>query len=212
MQWRMKHSVRNFIGLVLVGLLGLAWLGTHGFSIGPREPDASAAAPAESSGDALIGGHFELVNGQDFTMTEKNFSGKYMLIYFGYTHCPDLCPTALGAMQNAVAELGIKPDKLVPIFITIDPDRDTPKVMGDYVAHFGPNMVGLTGTPAQIKQAADAYKVYYAKVPDEKSPSNYSMDHSGFIYLMGPDGKYMTHFPYNIPETQLKDALDKMVQ
>ena len=194
----MKKSALVWILSVLTVMLAVGWLGSR----------VIPESPKQEAGAALIGGHFELLDAQGKTVTEKDFSGKYTLIFFGFTHCPDVCPTALLVIQNALNQLGSNADKITPIFITVDPERDTPHVMGEYVAHFGSRMVGLTGSASQIKQAADAYKVYYSKI-DTGSALGYMMDHSGFIYLMGPDGKYIAHFPATIQDQQLKDALAK---
>lgn len=182
--------------LVLIGLL--AWLGS---TIAP------VSKGAEAQGEALIGGDFSLIDGTGKTVTNKDFRGKYMLVYFGFTHCPDICPTSLLLIQNAINQLGDKGKQVVPMFITLDPERDTPDAVGKYVAHFGPSFVGLSGSPAQIKQAADAYKIYYRKVQEPDSAMGYVIDHSGFMYLMDPDGKYVTHFPHTIAEQSLTDGL-----
>lgn len=209
----MRRDMKNSVPVWIISVLGLlllfSWLGSHALP-GNQTTQIEGTSAA---GEALIGGHFELVNAQGFTMTEKNFSGKYMLIFFGFTHCPDVCPTSLMVIKNALDMLTPEANaKITPIFVTLDPERDTPKVIGEYAQHFDDKLVALTGSPAQIKQAADAYKVYYAKVPNKKSPANYMMDHSGFIYLMGPDGKYITHFPYNITAEKLHTALAKNLQ
>lgn len=143
-----------------------------------------------------IGGPFTLTDNRGKTVTEADFRGKYMLIYFGYTYCPDVCPTELGVMAQALDQLGAKADKVQPVFITIDPDRDNVAHMNDYVALFHPRMVGLTGTPDQVRNAARAYRVYYAKAPQKDAkPDEYLMDHSSFIYLMGPDGGFVGVYP-----------------
>jgi protein SCO1/2 len=155
------------------------------------EPDAPRVV---ASGTALIGGPFKLVDGNDKPVTDAAFRGKLMLVYFGYTFCPDVCPTELSTISDALDELKQKADGLVPMFITIDPARDSPEVMKNYVAHFSPRLIGLTGTPDEIAAAAHAYRVYYAKVPAKDGGNDYLMDHSSFAYLMDRDGKYITHF------------------
>jgi protein SCO1/2 len=187
--------------LLLMGLL--AWAGTSVIPPSQRQVE---------SGRALVGGHFELVDGKGKKVTEKDFAGKYMLVYFGFTHCPDICPTSLLLMTNAIDQLGAKGKEIVPVFITLDPERDTPEVVGNYVKHFSPRLIGLTGTPAQIKQAAEAYKVYYSKIEMKDSALGYMIDHSGYMYLMGPDGRYVAHFPHQISEAALNDALAKAVR
>lgn len=182
--------------LLLIGLF--AWLGTD-MMMTPTK--------AKSEEKPLIGGAFTLVDGAGKTRTDKDFRGKYLIVYFGFTHCPDICPTSLLIIQNAINALGSKKKEVTPLFITVDPERDTPAVVGQYVSHFGPEFVGLSGSPEQIKQAAEAYKVYYRKVEDPDSAMGYTMDHSGFIFLMGPDGRYLTHFPHTISEQSLTDGL-----
>lgn len=153
-----------------------------------------------------LGGPFTMVNQDGRTVTDADFRGKFMLIYFGYTFCPDVCPTALTLMVDAMGRLGDDERKIIPIFFTVDPERDTPEYIKEYVSHFHPRMVGLTGSPKQAEAAMDAYKVYAAKVQEEGSDAgDYAMDHSSIIYLMGPDGKYRTHFGGGItPKTIAK--------
>src|SRR3990170_3647439 len=119
----------------------------------------------EVSGEALIGGPFELVDQNGNQVTDQNFKGRLMLIYFGFTFCPDACPTALGVMRAALDKLDVAAGRVAPILITVDPDRDTPEVLKDYVSNFHPRMMGLTGTKEQIAQAAKAYRVFYQKAP-----------------------------------------------
>lgn len=199
----MKLPVISWIVCVLA-LIGLvAWLGTGIVGV---------SRPARDTNKALIGGDFTLVDQNGTTVQARDFRGKYMLVYFGFTHCPDICPTSLLLIGNALEALGENGKKVVPIFISLDPERDTPAVLHDYVQHFGPRMVGLTGSMEQVKAAAEAYKVYFSKVEDEESALGYSVDHSGFMYLMGPDGTYITHFPHTIAEQSLVDGLREKVQ
>jgi protein SCO1/2 len=195
----MKKSALVWIISVLTIMLVVSWLGSFAIPDAPNQ---------NGTGTALIGGKFELVDSQGKAVTEKDFAGKYMLVFFGFTHCPDICPTALLVIQNALNALGRDADQITPMLITIDPERDTPKVMGEYVSHFGSRIVGLTGSGEQIQKVQDAYKVYSSKI-ETGSPLGHTMDHSSFIYLMGPDGKYITHFPSTIQDQQLKDALAK---
>ena len=120
--------------------------------------------PVQSSGTALVGGPFSLVGADGKTVTDADFRGRYMLVFFGFTHCPDICPAELQVIAQALDKLGDKAKKVVPVFITLDPERDTPQAMADYVKSFGPNFVGLTGSPEAIAAAAKAYRVAYAKV------------------------------------------------
>jgi cytochrome oxidase Cu insertion factor (SCO1/SenC/PrrC family) len=151
-------------------------------------------------GAALIGGPFELVDHEGRTVREEDFRGKLMLVYFGYTWCPDVCPTELQTMSAALDLLGKDAAAVAPIFITVDPERDTPEVMADYRGHFHPSFVALTGTKEQVAAAAKAWRVFYAKAKSER-PDEYLMDHSSFVYLMDRKGGYLTHFaPSAAPE------------
>jgi len=168
----------------------------------PRE-----GQPVQSSGTALIGGPFSLIGKDGKTVTDRDFRGRYMLVYFGYTHCPDICPAELQVMAQALDRLGDKAAKVVLVFITLDPERDTPQAMADYVKSFGPNFVGLTGSPEAIAAAAKAYRVVYSKAENKASPGDYSLDHSALVYLMDPEGKYLAHFAYGTSAEQIAENL-----
>jgi cytochrome oxidase Cu insertion factor (SCO1/SenC/PrrC family) len=164
------------------------------------------------SGTALIGGPFTMLNQKGETVTEKNFEGHYTIYFFGYTFCPDVCPTELQVLTAALKELGPDAAKIIPVFVSIDPERDTPKVIGEYVANFDSRFVGLTGTPEQLANMAKAFHVYYKKVADEKDAQNYGMDHPSILYLMGPDGKFAKHFPYTTDAKALALELKSVLQ
>src|SRR5579863_2426668 len=140
---------------------------------------------------SLVGGPFTLEDGNGKQVTDRDYRGKYMLVYFGYTFCPDVCPTTLNEVADALDHLGGKANDLQPVFITVDPKRDTPAVVKQYTAAFSPKLIGLTGTPEQIAAVAQAYRVYYAEHRTGPGPNDYSMDHSSILYLMGPDGKFI---------------------
>jgi cytochrome oxidase Cu insertion factor (SCO1/SenC/PrrC family) len=162
----------------------------------------------ETAGEALIGGPFELTDQNGTPVTDQTFKGRLMLIYFGFTFCPDACPTALGVMSAAVDKLDVAADRVVPILITVDPDRDTPEVLKDYVSNFHPHMMGLTGTKEQTAQATKAYRVFYQKAAGT-TPDDYLMDHTLLIYLMDGDGKYITHFGPDATPDQIADEIRK---
>lgn len=158
---------------------------------------------------AAIGGPFTLVDGDGRQVTDADFRGKWMLIYFGYTFCPDVCPTALSVVAGAMEKLTPAEEaKLVPVFVTVDPKRDTPPVMKDYVAAFHPRMVGLTGSEEQVAKAMKAYKVYGARAKGGDDTS-YTVDHSSILYLVGPDGRFVAHFPHGTTADDLAAALKK---
>ncbi len=156
-----------------------------------------------------IGGPFTLVDGDGKTVTDQAFRGKWMMVYFGYTHCPDACPTALQDMANALDDLGPQKKEVAAVFITIDPARDTPAVMKDYVAAFDAGIVPLTGSQEAIGAAARAYRVYYAKHPTKDG--GYDMDHSSIIYLMDPRGRFVANFTHETSPDQIAAKLKTLV-
>ena len=164
------------------------------------------------SGVALIGGPFTMLNQKGEVVTEKTFQGQYTLIFSGFTNCGDICPAELQVMTEAFNQLGPLADKITPIFVSIDPERDTPQVMADYVKNFHPRLQGLTGSPEQVAGFAKTYHIFYQKVPNPKDPKDYEMDHSSILYLMGPDGKFVTHFTYTTDPKALAEGLKKALQ
>ncbi len=154
----------------------------------------SPGGSSRSSGVASIGGPFTLVDDNGATVTEKSLGGKPSAMYFGYTFCPDVCPTTLTDLTHWIQMLGPDADKLNYVFITVDPARDTPKVMHEYVSSFDKRIRGFTGTPEEIAKIAKEYRVYYKKIPT--SDGGYVMDHSALIYLMAPDGKFVDVIAY----------------
>ena len=171
-------------------------------------------APASRSmagGEALVGGPFNLVDQHGAKVTERDFAGRYMLIYFGYTYCPDVCPMSLANMTQALDLLPPEEaEQVVPVFITVDPERDTVKQLAEYAPLFHPRLVALTGSPEAVKAAAQAYRVYFAKAGDGDSDA-YLMDHSTFIYLMGPDGRYVRHFAHDAAPEEIAAAIEEAV-
>ena len=148
------------------------------------------------TGVAAIGGPFELVNHKGETVRDTDYRGSYLLVMFGFTNCPDVCPTELQLITEALGVLGPMAKKVQPLMITMDPERDTVEVLADYVSNFHPAIMALTGSVEQIKAVAGAYKAYFAKGAIDKD-GEYFMDHSPFIYLMGPNGQYLHHFAPN---------------
>ncbi len=164
------------------------------------------------SGEALVGGPFTLTDHNGQRVTDQDFRGKYMLIFFGFTFCPDVCPSELQVMSAALDELGAEGEKIQPVFITIDPARDTPEAMKVYVSNFHPRMIGLTGSEQDIAVVAKAYRVYYAKAKGSEASPDYLMDHSTILYLMGPDGKFVKHFTYGTDVKALVEGLRSVIQ
>jgi protein SCO1/2 len=168
--------------------------------------------PRGSAGTLLgsaIGGPFRLIDQNGKTVTNTDLEGKWLLVYFGYTHCPDACPTALNNIAVALSELGTEKSEVRPVFITVDPERDTVAVMKGYVAAFDTPIVGLTGSLEAVGQAAREYRVYYAKHPE--AGGDYSMDHSSIIYVMDPKGRFTASFTGQDPPQTIAARLKKLL-
>jgi len=166
-----------------------------------REPD-TANAPGGLITSVDVGGPFTLTDQTGRQVTERDLLGHFVLLYFGYTYCPDVCPTELGSIAAALDELGDDALAVMPVMITIDPERDTPEVLAQYVPMFHERLIGLTGTAEQIKQVASAYRVFYQRV-DDPNYGQYLMDHTSFIYLLDPTGKVVTMLRYGTPPDEI---------
>ena len=163
-----------------------------------------------TTGQVAVGGPFALTDQNGQKRASASFKGKYQLIYFGYTFCPDVCPTTLAVMSQALDKMGMDGARIVPIFITIDPERDTPKVLKSYMDAFGPSFVGLTGSQSEIAAVEKEYRVYAKKQP-QGGKANYGIDHSSVIYLMGPDGRLVTFYDELVsPDALAKDLKAKI--
>jgi protein SCO1/2 len=168
---------------------------------------ASSLAPSgqiQVSGDFNVGGPFTLTNQDGQRVTDKDFAGRFQLIYFGYTFCPDVCPTELNTMSLALQQVGSRV-RIVPIFITIDPARDTPESLKAYLSSFGPDFVGLTGSDEEIAAIAKEYRVYYKK--SDGDGDNYGMDHTSLVYLMTPNGKLVALFRAGATPEDIADGI-----
>jgi protein SCO1/2 len=167
------------------------------------------AGTVVSSGTAAIGGPFTLTAADGRTVTDQTYRDKWVIVYFGYTFCPDACPTALSNVSVALQKLGKQAERLQPLFITLDPNRDTREVLSTYLESFDPRIVGLVGTEAQTDAIAKAYRVYFERHKDEGG--NYPVDHSAYFYLMGPDGKFADVIDGTISGNQMADQLRKLI-
>jgi protein SCO1 len=151
-----------------------------------------------------LGGPFALTDQDGKPRTDADFRGKYMLVFFGYTYCPDVCPTTLAVISAALDKMGQRADRIAPVFITVDPKRDTPMTMKTYLSAFGTRWIGLTGTPEEIAAVAKEYRVFYRL--NEAEDGNYTVDHSGVVYLMKPDGSYLANYSLsNSPDMMAAD-------
>ncbi|MEM7268791.1 MAG: SCO family protein [Pseudomonadota bacterium] len=187
-------------GIVAVGLLAGGW-----FALQPSDALAECGGGI-ATGAATIGGPFELVNSAGLTVTEKQVIDKPTLIYFGYTFCPDVCPMDVAVMGQAVEILQEGGREVGSAFITIDPERDTTEVVGEFASAMHDDMIGLTGSDAQIEAAADAYKVYYAKVEGD-DPEYYLVDHSAFTYLMDPGSGFLQVYRHGEPPEAIAESV-----
>lgn len=170
-----------------------------------------SAPQQQTIGKAAIGGPFTLKDGAGKAVTEKDFAGKPMLVFFGFTHCPDVCPAGLQVIAAALDELGDKASRMTPLFITVDPERDTPEVVDKYAKSFHKAIVGLSGTPEEVTAAIKAYRVYAKKVPDEANPGEYSVDHSPFIYLMDARGEFVRHFSHGADAKMIAAEIARVI-
>jgi len=181
----MRPSFRILIVIVLAlaaaGALGAAWVSLV----------ASPVPRLATSGTAAIGGPFTLVSTNGDNVTDQTYRGKWLLIFFGFTFCPDACPTALNNISVALEKLGADADKLQPLFVTVDPHRDTREVMAEYLKSFDSRIIGLTGPQDQIDRVVKEYRVYVASQTSDAGDDNYFVSHSAYIYLMDPQGKFV---------------------
>ena len=164
---------------------------------------------SRTEGRALIGGPFSLSDTDGKRVTDRDFRGKLMLVFFGYTHCPDVCPTEMQNMADVMEKLGPDAKQVAPVFISVDPVRDTPELLAAYVKNFSPLITGLTGSQDEVVSAAKAYRVYFKKA--DGSTDNYTVDHSVFVYLMDRDGNYLTHFMFNTPAETMVSVIKKHI-
>ena len=175
-------------------------------AIAYRENPKGAAGTLLAS---AIGGPFQLVDQNGRPFTDVNLKGKWHLLFFGYTHCPDTCPTALNEISLALDRLGKKRDEVGVVLVTVDPERDTPEVLKSYVESFDAPITALTGSPDEVAQAAKAYRVYYAKHP--RPDGGYDMDHSAVIYIMDPQGRFTATLSPDATADAMSERLQKLL-
>jgi protein SCO1/2 len=211
----MSPSVRRIVLILAVVLIGVSvGVALRGF-FWPDGPIASVRE-GSGSGTALIGGPFTLTDQDGNRRSDADFRGKIMIVEFGYTFCPDVCPLGLQLVADSLDLMGPAADKIQPVFITVDPARDTQDVVKSYVENFAPRsakprIVGLRGTQEETAAAARAYRVYYKINGDPAANPNYLVDHSAFIYVMGPDGKFLGHFTHETSPEAVATLLRKFL-
>jgi protein SCO1/2 len=209
-RWSVMHIViAIFAGIALAGWLVIWQSGQDKGRIEQLQTDAAETVDQPTSippNTVKIGGPFTLISQDNKQVSDTDFAGKYLLVYFGYTSCPDMCPTGLQSMSRALDELKSDADKVQPLFITVDPARDTPAKLKDYDSAFHPKIIGLTGTPDQISAVAKEYQVYYQK---DEGDQDYEVDHTSLIYLMDPSGALVTTFNEEADSSLIVAALQK---
>ncbi|WP_298916242.1 SCO family protein [uncultured Roseobacter sp.] len=194
--------------VAIVGLLGGVWYATQT----PKDGDSFAQCRASqiAGGAGSIGGPFELVNGDGQTVTDKDVITEPSLIYFGYTFCPDVCPIDTARNAEAVDVLAERNISVTPVFITIDPKRDTPEVVGDFAENLHERMIGLTGSPEQVKAASEAYRTYYKA--HDGDDDYYLVDHSTFSYLVMPEAGFVEFFRREATAQDVADTVACFVE
>jgi protein SCO1 len=166
-------------------------------------------APSKNSGASAVGGPFSLVNQDGKPVTEQDFAGRPFLVFFGFTHCPDICPTTLFQISEMLGKMGDEGRELRALFITVDPERDTPEVLKDYLSSFDDRIIGLTGDPASVEAAIRTFRGFARKVPGKDG--DYTMEHTAFVYLIGPDGNFLgTVNMARAPEEAARDIRAKL--
>ncbi|WP_279614940.1 SCO family protein [Sulfitobacter litoralis] len=164
------------------------------------------------SGEAAIRSEFSLTDHTGQDVTQADYSDRWQMVFFGFTNCPDICPTTLAYMASVIDLLGDDAVKVAPIFITVDPERDTVPVMAEYVSVFHPRLIGLTGTEVQVAEAATNFRTWYERTEDDSAPDGYFMAHGGYVYLMRPDGAFEAVYQEGgqPPEVLAQDILEKL--
>jgi protein SCO1/2 len=188
-----------------LALLLAGWLIACSALSADEQPSAAQMMDDLMYGRGPIGGPFSLIDQTGKLRSDREFRGKLMVVYFGYTYCPDVCPADLQAITLALDRLGALAANAQPIFITVDPERDN-KVLAEYVSAFHPSLIGLTGPPDEIRKVANSYKAFYTKVKDGRT-GEYTIDHAGVIYLMGRDGEYLGFMPPQTAPDRLTEVL-----
>jgi cytochrome oxidase Cu insertion factor (SCO1/SenC/PrrC family) len=202
------------IAQISIMLIALGTIAVTAFVAWQRIANTRTTETAEGAGLSAavkIGGPFTLTNHLGENVSDTAYRGRYLYIYFGYGYCPDVCPTELANMAATIDALGPQADKVQPLFITIDPERDTTVFLAEYVAQFHPQFIGLTGSLEEIASVAKSYRVFYRKAKDEDA-SEYLMDHSNFVYFMSDDGGFLTMFRGNTDPEAIAKTMMKYIE
>jgi cytochrome oxidase Cu insertion factor (SCO1/SenC/PrrC family) len=204
-----------FLVLAAIAIASAFFFYSSGAVSPPPTPGSPQAPAPSSSSRPLIGGPFALVDGEGRRVTDQDFRGRFMLVQFGYTHCPDVCPLGLEKVTQALEQMPRDlAERVQPLFITVDPARDTPEVLRAYAGHFHPRLVALTGGEEEVAAAVKAYRVYARKADGQgaEAGGGYLVDHSTFTYVMGPDGGYVAHFGHDATPEAMAERLTALVR
>lgn len=201
-----RRSILLFAGICITMAIAVAVATV----ITVRDRDSATAAPVTSTGQPSVGGPFQLVDQDGRTVDQTLLDGKWSLVFFGFTYCPDFCPTTLAALDATQKRLGDRADDVQIVFISVDPARDTPQALKDYLSSdgFPAGVIGLTGSETQVKAAADAYRAYYQKVGEGEG---YTMNHSLTVYLMGPDGTFRTALAHDLGPERAAQLIERVM-
>lgn len=194
---RLSSLQKVLWGLTAIAIVGFAWL-------------QLSISDEKRADDPAFQADFELTDHKGMIRTDEDFTGRWMLVFFGFANCPDVCPTTLAEVAAVMDALGSDAAKVQPLFISIDPERDTPEQLAEFVPAFNANIIGLTGTADQIKRTSETFRVYFEKIEEAASPSGYTMGHSSQLFLFDPLGGYVGAWAYGTPaEEILSDLKDK---
>ena len=199
------HATTRRIAFAAVTVLIAVAIGVYALMSKPQ--------PGQRSfGEALVGGPFTMVNQKGETVTEKSFAGKPMLLFFGYTYCPDVCPTELQVMAEALRQLGDKASDIQPILVSIDPARDTPQVLADYVTVFDPSFIGLHGSEEQVQQLMKQYGVTAVRKDLPGSALGYTIDHTAFVHVIDQSGRWREQFPFGASAEDMAGDVRQLIR
>ena len=196
----MRRSLLFLMFMLVLASAGSVYLWRLGDE---REAARQGLVSAEEATAVTIGGPFSLIDQDGHRRSEQDFRGRFMLVFFGYTYCPDVCPTSLAVIAATLERLGADVEQLTPVMISIDPARDTPAILKSYLAAFSPRFFGLTGTEAEIAAAAKAFRAYYNPTPNEAG----TLDHSSVIYLMDADGRFVANYSLQTPPDDMAQGI-----
>ena len=193
---RLSKLQKRLWGFAAIAIVGFVWL-----QISNRGE--------QQTGDPAFRADFELTDHQGMVQTDEDFAERWMLIFFGYANCPDVCPTTLAEVAAVIDALGSNASQVQPIFISIDPERDTPQALAEFIPYFDENIIGLTGTAGQIKRTSKTFRIYYEKIEEAASSDGYTMGHSSQLFLFDPEGNYVGAWTYGTPAEEIVNDLKK---